>query len=121
MKKLLSLIAMLTLSSCASAGFNNGKQGGFNGTAGGKSGTVAQVLKMTQDDAPVQLTGKIVRQIDGDEFIFRDASGEIKIDIDDSAWQGQDVSPKDTITIFGKLDRESFRANEVDVYRVQKQ
>lgn len=112
MKKLLSLITLLTISSTAVAGFNGG-------TDAPKS-TVAQALKIKRDDTPVQLTGKIIRQIDNDEFIFRDASGEIKIEVDEHAWQGLNVSPNETITIFGTVDHESLEANTVDVYRVQK-
>lgn len=113
MKKLLSLTLLLTISSTAVAGFS-----GSNGDS--PKSTVAQALKVKKDDTPIQLTGKIIRQIDNDEFIFRDATGEIKIDVEDEAWQGLNVSPNETITIFGKVDHEAFEANTIDVYRVQK-
>ncbi|WP_025290031.1 NirD/YgiW/YdeI family stress tolerance protein [Bibersteinia trehalosi] len=120
MRKLLSLATLLTLSSVALAGFDTGHQtGGFNAGTG-NSATVAQALKANQDDMPIQLTGKIIRQVDGDEFIFRDATGEIKIEVEDEAWQGQNITPNDTITIFGKIDKERFKSNTVDVYRIQK-
>lgn len=112
MKKLLSLATLLAISSSAVAGFNGG-------TDAPKS-TVAQALKSKQDDAPIQLTGKIVRQIDNDEFMFRDATGEIKIEVEDNAWQGANVTQNDTITIFGKIDYERVGTNSVDVFRVQK-
>ena len=124
MKKLLSLAALLAVSSTAVAGFNGGNQqmGGFSGSSAGQVTTVAQALKASHDDMPIQLTGKIISQISGDKFIFQDKTGQITIEIDDDhdVWQGQNVSPNDTITIFGKVDKETFKPNKVDVYRIQK-
>ena len=124
MKKLLSLAALLAVSSTAVAGFNGGNQqmGGFSGGSAGQATTVAQALKASHDDMPIQLTGKIISQISGDKFIFQDKTGQITIEIDDDhdVWQGQNVSPNDTITIFGKVDKETFKPNKVDVYRIQK-
>lgn len=114
MKKLLSLVTLLAVSSTAVAGFNGG-----NTNASPKT-TVAKALKIKQDNTPVQITGKILRQVDNDEFIFGDSTGQIKIDVDDQAWQGLNVSPNETITIFGNVDHESFEPNTIDVYRVQK-
>lgn len=123
MKKLLSLMTLLAVSSTAVAGFNGGnQQGGFNGGAAGQSATVAQALNASHDDMPIQLTGNIIRQISGDKFIFQDKTGQITIEIDDDhdVWQGQNVGPNDTVTIFGKVDKETFKPNTVDVYRIQK-
>lgn len=121
MKKLLSLATILTISSCAVAGFNDtNKAGGFNGGAAPKSATVAQALKAGRDDMPVQLTGKIISQVDDEEYIFQDATGQIKVEIDRKVWRGVDVSPNDIITIYGKVDKETFKPNEVEVYRLQK-
>ncbi|MDO4698498.1 MAG: NirD/YgiW/YdeI family stress tolerance protein [Pasteurellaceae bacterium] len=122
MKKLL-LVSLLAVSSVAYAGFNGNNQakGGFvgHGQQVGVITTIAQALK-ARDDEPVQLTGSIIRQIDNDEFIFRDSTGEIKIDVDDKAWQGQNVGFDDKITVYGKVDKETIGKNSVDVYRVQK-
>ncbi|OOH88131.1 hypothetical protein BMT54_08975 [Pasteurellaceae bacterium 15-036681] len=120
--KLLALTSLLTISSVASAGFNDNtnQKGGFVGTNQTASiTTIAQALKAA-DNAQVQITGKIQRQVKDDEFIFRDETGEILIDVDDDAWQGQNITQNDTITIYGKVDEESFKANEIEVYRVQK-
>lgn len=125
MKKLLSLFSILTVSSCAVAGFNGGnanQAGGFNGGNAGKATTVAQALKASYDDMPIQLSGKIVSQISGDKFVFQDKTGQITIETDDDhdVWQGQNVNPDDTVTIYGTVDKESFRPNKIDVYRIQK-
>lgn len=123
MKKLLTLATLLTISSTALAGFQSStQQGGFSGGAAPQSATVAQALKASRDDMPVQLTGKIVSQVDDDdeEFIFQDATGQIKVEIDRKVWKGVNVTPNDIITIYGKVDKETFKPNEVEVYRLQK-
>lgn len=125
MKKLLSLATLLVMSSTAVAGFSGGnanQAGGFSGGHAGQLATVADALKASYDDMPIQLTGKIVSQISGDKFVFQDKTGQITIEIDDDydVWQGQNVTPNDTVTIYGKVDKEAFKPNKVDVYRVQK-
>lgn len=117
-------LTALFVATSAIAGFQGNnttqQQGGFNSNQSVVVNTVAQALS-ANDDAPAQLTGSIVRQLkDNDEFIFRDATGEIKIDVDDDAWQGQNVSVNDKITIYGKVDKEHIGNNTLDVYRVQK-
>lgn len=121
MKKLLTLATLLTISSTALADFQStNQQGGFSGGAAPQSATVAQALKASRDDMPVQLTGKIVSQVDDEEYIFQDATGQIKVEIDRKVWKGVNVTPNDIITIYGKVDKETFKPNEVEVYRLQK-
>ncbi|OOR98237.1 hypothetical protein B0187_09100 [Haemophilus paracuniculus] len=116
MKKLLSLAALLTVSTVAVAGFNNTNAPQTNGGVA----TVVQALTAA-DDAQMSLKGKITRQLDKDEFMFQDGTGEIKIEIDDKVWQGQNVTPNDVIIIFGKVDKNTFGKSDFDVYRVEKQ
>lgn len=114
MKKLLTLASLLAISSTAFAGFQGNTQ-----TSQTAIKTVAQALA-GQDHAEAALTGVIVRQLDDDEFMFRDRTGEMKIEVDDKAWQGQSVGVNQTITIYGKVDKERFEKNTLDVYRVEK-
>lgn len=112
-KHIATWVVSLTLSASAFAGFQGNP-------ADTPKMTVAQALKLKQDNAPLRLSGKIVRQLDDDEFLFRDASGEIRVDIDESVWQGVNVNPNDTVTLFGKLDYDRMEANSVEVFRVEK-
>lgn len=119
MKKLFAT-ALFTLSTTAMAGFNgNASQGGFNNGTPAPT-TVAAALK-AKDNTLVSLTGHITRQIDDDEFYFKDATGEIKIDVEDHAWNGQNITPNDTITIQGKVDADSWGKSDIEVYSIQKQ
>lgn len=122
MKKAIALTALLTLSTAAFAGFNDhaDQKGGFQDNGQYQVNTVAQALK-AKDDTPVTLTGNIVKRAnDHDEFIFRDKTGEILIEVDDNAWNGQNVDSNDTITIEGKVDTNRHKPSEVDVYRITK-
>lgn len=119
MKKLFTLASLLAISSAAVAGFQGNNQGGGFAAQNASVTTVAQALA-GQDHAAAQITGTIVRQLDDDEFLFRDNTGEIKIDVEDNAWQGQTVGANEKITIYGQVDKENFGKNTLDVYRVQK-
>lgn len=115
MKKIMTLASLMLLSATAFAGFQSGEMN--NATA---VNSVAQAKK-AMDDTPVTLKGKIVRQIDKDEFIFKDSTGEIKIDVEDHAWQGQNITPKNSVILQGKVDKNDFGQSEIDVYSIQKQ
>lgn len=129
MKKLL-LIALLGISSVANADFNDNNRNDNNRKAGGGfidgkySGPISTVQQALQarDDTPVTLTGHIVSRAgnDDDEFIFRDGTGDIRIEVEDNAWNGQNVSPTDKVTIQGEVDRNRFSKSTVDVYSIQK-
>lgn len=115
-----TMIASFTAANIASAdgfqGNNTAYQaGGFN-----QSEQVSRVAeaKNGYDDQFVVLQGKIVKQVGGDEYLFRDASGEITLEIDHEDWHGVNVSPNDEIRVYGEIDK-SWRT-QVDVHRVEK-
>lgn len=129
MKKVILFTSIFALSTVAVAkgGFHNGSQnGGFKGERA-PQGFVDESLAVksvsaalnAKDDTPVILTGSIVKQIDKDDFIFKDSTGEIQIDVNKRAWKGQTITPKDTIEIRGKVDKE-WSKTEIDVRHVTK-
>lgn len=75
--------------------------------------------KSAADDTPIMLEGKIVKQIGHDDFIFKDSTGEIEIEVSKRAWCGQEITPNDTIQIFGEVDKE-WNKTELDVKRIIK-
>ncbi|EEV8290340.1 YgiW/YdeI family stress tolerance OB fold protein [Escherichia coli] len=88
------------------------QQGGFQGPESERS-TVAQAKEL-KDDAWVILEGSIVKKVGDERYEFRDNSGTIVTDIDDSVWAGQNVSPKDKVRIEGEIDKD-LSSVEVDV------
>lgn len=84
--------------------------------------TVAQAKQM-QDDAKVTLKGHIVQHLGKDKYQFKDATGQLVIEIDDDHWHGVTVEPNDLVIINGEIDKES-NSIEIDVqslYKVAKQ
>lgn len=97
------------------------KSGGYTGpTEGANKVTVKEALDK-RDDTVVQLTGNIVSKIAGkdDKYMFRDATGEIKVDIDRKVFHGLNVSDKDTVCITGKVDKDLGEATEIDVKQLE--
>ena len=93
------------------------KHGGFvNGNQ-----TVSKAADATSwvDDQYVILQGNIVKQVGKDDYIFKDASGELQVEIDRKAWRGQDISPSDEVKLYGEVDK-SWNKTEVDIDRVEK-
>ncbi|GJJ80461.1 NirD/YgiW/YdeI family stress tolerance protein [Pasteurella canis] len=125
MKKLIALMSVLAVSSAAVA------QGGFAPKHDGKQGKggfydSASVVKTVKDalnsadKTPVIIEGYIVKQIDDDEFVFRDVAGnEIQLDVSNRAWRGQTIQPTDKISIQGYVDKE-WNRTEIDVKDISK-
>lgn len=97
----------------------NGGYGGFTGPKAQGANTVAGALK-AWDDTMVTLRGKITRQVGHEKYEFTDGTGTIIVDIDDDDWYGISVGPNDTIEIYGEVDAEAFRRNEIDVKMIRK-
>ncbi|MBW7983150.1 YgiW/YdeI family stress tolerance OB fold protein [Enterobacillus tribolii] len=92
-------------------------RGGFEGP--GSSLTTVENAKSLNDDAWVILRGNIERRISEDTYIFRDKSGTINVEIDRKRWNGQTITPQDTIEIRGKVDKD-WNSTEIDVKQVNK-
>lgn len=143
MKKLIALSTLLAVSSVALAqgGFqdpnnpqaaekprhemkhdhkgkkHDGREGGFFDES--KVVKTVAALKDAQDDSIVMLEGKIIKQVGKDDFLFKDATGEIEIEVSKKAWKGQTITPNDTIEIRGKVDKE-WDKTEVEVKKITK-
>lgn len=75
--------------------------------------TVAKAKDM-RDEAWVVLEGNIVKKVGDERYEFRDSTGTIVTDIDDSVWAGQNVSLKDKVRLEGEIDKD-LTTVEVDV------
>lgn len=58
------------------------------------------------DDAKIALTGYIISSVSNDEYIFRDQTGDIKVEIDDDLWRGETVTPDTKVIIRGEVDKD---------------
>lgn len=113
MKKIILFTSILTLSAISFA------NGGFQSQP--KNMTINNVNSAlnAKDNTPVTLVGSIIEQIDDNEYLFKDNSGTIQIEVDKKAWNGQTITPQDTIEIRGKIDKD-HKKTEIEVYQVIK-
>ncbi len=51
--------------------------------------------------------------------MFRDASGEVEVEVDQDVWRGTEVGPDDLIRIRGEVDH-SWNKTEVEVESLEK-
>jgi uncharacterized protein (TIGR00156 family) len=82
--------------------------------------TVAEVLKDAVDDRPVELSGTLVKQTGRETFLFRDATGEIQVEIDEEDFPaGQQIGADTRVVISGEIDARTMRKPEIDVERLR--
>ena len=127
MKIVATFFAGVLLASAAFAQSAGGYTGGTTAAAGGGAGgftgpsmvvTVEQA-KSLKDDAKVTLRGTIESHIGGENYIFKDATGTIEVEIDSRRWAGQTISATDRVEIFGEIDKD-WNSIEIDVKRIRK-
>lgn len=92
-----------------------GVSAGFQNPGAGVT-TVARAKTM-RDDSWVVLEGSIIRRIEHELYEFRDSSGSVFVDIDDSDWMGQSASPGSRVRLEGEVDTDFSRV-EINVKRV---
>ncbi|MBA0185485.1 YgiW/YdeI family stress tolerance OB fold protein [Pectobacterium versatile] len=130
MKKAAALLAITALVSApvfaaqSGGGFVNPEtpavgthQGGFIDQQ--SSLTTIDKAKELRDDSWVTLSGNIEKRIGDENYLFRDATGTMEVEIDHKRWNGQMVSPSDKVEIQGELDKD-FNSVELDVKQIRK-
>ncbi len=83
----------------------------------------AAELKDLRDDARVTLQGTIVNQLSREKFTFRDASGEVVVEIDREVWRrlSENIGENDRVEIYGEVDKERLGTRiEIEVKSIRK-
>jgi len=93
------------------------QKGGFSGP----NDTVKTIkqAKDLHDDDWVTLRGHIEKRIGDEDYLFRDETGTMTVEIDHKRWNGQMIGPQDKVELQGKLDKD-FNSLELDVKHVKK-
>lgn len=121
---ILALAIACFLAFTASEAFaKNGKDGGFS-MGGGYSGpgpavVTAEQAKSMADDTWVALKGHIIQSLGGKDYIFKDESGTVNVEIGKKRWQGLTIGPDDLVEIHGKVDKE-WSTVEIEVKQIIK-
>lgn len=79
--------------------------------------TVKETLSM-KDDSYVKLQGNIVKQLNSEDYIFRDTTNETEVEIDKEVFRNQTVTPENTVVIIGEVDNDKDTIT-VDVDRLE--
>ena len=108
-----AIIGMLTLMSVSSFAM-----AAYTGPMEQNKVSVAQ-LKDLADDSWATLEGKLVKHLGGENYLFRDESGEVEVEVDEKVWRGTEVGPDDLIRIRGEVDH-SWNKTELDVESLEK-
>ena len=104
------------------------EQGGFTGPGfvnGSGLGTATEATvrqaALLPDKNQVLLKGNIVHSIGKDRYFFRDATGDIIIEVKQNIWSGLTVCPSDEVEIFGQLkrDRKNWQMLHVEVQHMR--
>ena len=92
---------------------------GFGGFQDAKTQniTIQQATKLP-DNSFVVLQGHIVKRLSSDEYLFKDETATIVVEIDSEKWLGQTVAPEDFVELSGEIDKD-FRNNKIDVDNVK--
>ena len=81
--------------------------------------TVAEARDQ-RDDQPVVLQGTLVAKIGHERYRFKDATGEIDVEIDDKDLPGhQAVSATTVVELHGEVDTHRFKPTDIDVDHVR--
>lgn len=73
-------------------------------SAAGRASTVEEVRDVRLGTY-VTVTGHIVAHQREEYFTFRDATGEIRVEIASSVWQNRKVGPETKVRLLGEVDR----------------
>lgn len=129
MKKIAAIASALALASTMAVANQGGftgagsassatQKGGYTGPKNTQVMTIAQAKQM-RDDTKVVLRGNIIKQLGHEKYIFKDATGEITIEIDDDDWGGLAVGANDLVEIYGEVDKD-WNSVEIDVDSIRK-
>ncbi|WP_426355276.1 NirD/YgiW/YdeI family stress tolerance protein [Stenotrophomonas maltophilia] len=81
--------------------------------------TVAEARDQ-RDDQPVLLQGTLVAKIGHERYRFKDATGEIDVEIDDKDLPShQAVSATTVVELHGEVDTHRFKPTDIDVDHVR--
>jgi len=76
-------------------------------------------VKYAGPDTSIVLQGNIIKKIRPDDYIFRDSTGKIKIEIDALGWKNMTVTPDTLIRIYGKLGNGRIGNVDLVITRVE--
>jgi len=81
---------------------------GIKGSEDAGESTVSEVIS-SDKNTWVTLEGNIIEKTGDAHYTFRDKTGSMGIILKDDQWNGQKVTPKDLVSISGRLEKEQAK------------
>ena len=122
---MVAIVALFTMPALAaqSGGFvdpnapaTQTQKGGFKGP---ENVVTVKEAKEMKDDSWVTVRGNIEKRLSDDDYLFRDQTGTLSVEIDEEDWKGQSVAPGDKVELQGELDK-AFNDAQLEVKQVRK-
>lgn len=105
-KTIAALFTVFALSTSALAGFDGPR-------ATPKVVTAVSISDM-RDDTKVTMEGHLVEQLSEEHYLFKDDTGDVKVEIDDKVFRGANVTPETRVRLVGEVDKD-WQTFTVDV------
>ena len=83
--------------------------------------TVSQLQTLPNSKSWVTLTGNITQSVGRKSYTFRDATGEINVEIDSQYWWGLTVAPTDRVQVLVSVEKKRNGRIEAEVKGIRKQ
>ncbi len=80
---------------------------------------VAQAMKRA-DEAGVTLIGTLVKKIDAETFELKDATGTIRLEIDDDISRATPIKVGDKVKVVGEVDTHRYKPTDIEVILLEK-
>ena len=76
-------------------------------------------LKLDRKDTMVKLKGFIIEQLGDDNYMFKDATGKIKVEIDKKRLPAATFNENTEMEIIGEVDYDLLEGTEIEVKNVE--
>ncbi|WP_025822687.1 NirD/YgiW/YdeI family stress tolerance protein [Shewanella marina] len=86
----------------------------YEGPEQSSKATTAAAALHSKDDTMVELTGNIVKSLGDEKYLFRDKTGEIEVEIENSLWRHIIVTEATVVKLRGELD-DKWQGKEVEI------
>jgi uncharacterized protein (TIGR00156 family) len=90
----------------------------YTGPGAGTAASTVADARAQRDDHPVVLRGTLIAKLGHERYQFRDASGQIEVEIDDEDMPPQAVGADTVVELRGKVDTHRFKPTDIDVDHV---
>lgn len=80
--------------------------------------SVAEIREYPVNDGEAALTGHIIRKVGHETYLFQDASGTMRVEIDHDMFPAADIDEKTPVRIIGEIEAGMLDAPTVDASKL---